>query len=146
MRAPAVGDRIPERRFLVSVDAMKVFSLLMRDPNPVHFDPEFVRALGLGDRPVNQGTITMGYPITAVIEWAGDPARLLTFRCRFLGTLLAGDEAVAGGVVTAVEADAGRTVATLDVWLDRAAGDRVVEGGATVDVSPGRADARARGS
>ena len=82
---------------------MKVFSVLMRDPNPVHFDPAFVRALGLGDRPVNQGTITMGYPITAVLEWAGGPERVVGFRCRFLRTLLADDEAIAGGEVTALE-------------------------------------------
>jgi 3-hydroxybutyryl-CoA dehydratase len=133
--AVAIGDRLPERRFVVAVDAMKVFSLLMRDPNPVHFDPDFVRSLGLGDRPVNQGTITMGYPITVVLEWIGDPARLLTFRCRFLGTLLAGDEAVAGGAVTGIETVDGRTIATLELWLERPGGDRVVEGGATVDAT-----------
>jgi acyl dehydratase len=124
----AVGDRIPERRFTVSAEAMKVFSLLMRDPNPVHFDPAFVRALGLGARPVNQGTITMGYLITAVLEWAGGPERVTTFRCRFLRTLLAGDEAVCGGEVTAVDT-AGE--ATLALWLDRG-DDRVLEGTATV--------------
>jgi 3-hydroxybutyryl-CoA dehydratase len=139
----AVGDRIPERRFVVSANAMKVFSVLMRDPNPVHFDPEFVRSLGLGDRPVNQGTITMGYPITAVLEWAGAPERLVAFRCRFLKTLLAEDEAVAGGEVTGLETVDGQTRATLAIWLDRGDGDRVIEGSATVvvDVAPPAAGA-----
>ena len=137
MSAVAVGERLPERRFVVSGEAMKVFSVLMRDPNPVHFDPEFVRGLGLGDRPVNQGTITMGYPITALLEWIGDPERLLTFRCRFLRTLLADDVAVAGGEVTAVDGD----VASVAIWLDREGGDRVIEGSATVALG-----ARAGGS
>jgi 3-hydroxybutyryl-CoA dehydratase len=134
--AVSVGDRIPDRRFVVDGNAMKVFSVLMRDPNPIHFDPEFVRGLGLGDRPVNQGTITMGYPITAVLDWIGAPERLLTFRCRFLRTLLADDEAIASGEVTAVEHDGGRTVATLSIWLDRADGDRVIEGSASVVLAP----------
>ena len=132
----AVGDRLPERRFAVSANGMKVFSVLMRDPNPVHFDPAFVRALGLGDRPVNQGTITMGYPITAVLEWAGGPERVVGFRCRFLRTLLADDEAIAGGEVTALETSGERTLATVAIWLDRGNGDRVIEGSATVVVAP----------
>ena len=127
-----VGDRMPERRFVVSGPAMKVFSVLMRDPNPVHFDPEFVRSLGLGDRPVNQGTITMSYPITAVLEWIGDPERLVTFSCRFLRTLLADDVAIAGGEVTAVATEGDRTHATMAIWLDRDDGDRVIEGAAVV--------------
>jgi 3-hydroxybutyryl-CoA dehydratase len=132
----AVGDRLPERRFVVSANGMKVFSVLMRDPNPVHFDPAFVRALGLGDRPVNQGTITMGYPITAVLEWAGGPERVVAFRCRFLRTLLAEDEAIAGGEVTALETSGERTLATVAIWLDRGNGERVIEGSATVLVAP----------
>jgi acyl dehydratase len=131
-----VGDRLPERRFVVTANGMKVFSVLMRDPNPVHFDPAFVQSLGLGDRPVNQGTITMGYPITAVLEWAGGPERVVSFRCRFLRTLLAEDEAIAGGEVTAVEREGERTVATLAIWLDRGNGDRVIEGSAAVVVDP----------
>jgi 3-hydroxybutyryl-CoA dehydratase len=134
--AVAVGDRLPERRFVVSGNGMKVFSVLMRDPNPVHFDPAFVRSLGLGDRPVNQGTITMGYPITAVLEWAGGPERVVAFRCRFLRTLLADDEAIAGGEVTALERSGGRTVARVAIWLDRDNGDRVIEGSASVVVDP----------
>ena len=99
---------------------MKVFSVLMRDPNPVHFDPAFVQSLGLGDRPVNQGTITMGYPITAVLEWAGGPERVVAFRCRFLRTLLAEDEAIAGGEVTALET--GRTAGRWPRWRSGSTG------------------------
>ena len=127
-----VGDRMPDRRFVVSGPAMKVFSVLMHDPNPVHFDPEFVRSLGLGDKPVNQGSITMSYPITAVLEWIGDPERLVTFRCRFLKTLLADEVAIAGGEVTAVDGER----ATVAIWLDSEGGDRVIEGSATVALPP----------
>ena len=57
-RSVAVGDVIPELTFTVEVGPMKVFSVLMDDPNPIHYDPEFVRSLGRGPEPVNQGTIT----------------------------------------------------------------------------------------
>jgi acyl dehydratase len=129
-----VGDLLPERRFRVDASAMKVFSVLMADPNPIHYDPAFVRALGLGDKPVNQGTITMSYAITAVVEWAGGVDRLRRFSCRFRGSVVADDEVTVGGEVTAVEERPQETLATLDVWLARQTGDRAVVGTAVVSV------------
>jgi 3-hydroxybutyryl-CoA dehydratase len=130
----AVGELLPERRFLVDGAAMKVFSVLMADPNPIHFDPDFVRRLGLGEKPVNQGTITMSYAITAVVEWAGGVERLRRFTCRFRGSVFADDEITAGGEVTAVDVQAGETLATLDVWLARQTGERPVVGTAVVSL------------
>ena len=131
----SAGQRLPDLSFRVDVGPMKVFSVLMADPNPIHFDPEFVRGLGLGDRPVNQGTITMSYAVSAVIAWAGGVDRLVNFKCRFLGNVVEGDDVTAGGEVIAVTAaDADRTV-EVDVWLERAGGQRVVEGSATVRIS-----------
>jgi acyl dehydratase len=128
----AVGDRIPELEFHVRAEPMKVFSVLMRDPNPIHFDPEFVASLGLGDSPVNQGTITMGYLLNAVLAWAGAAERLVVFRCRFLGSVVAGDTVRACGQVEAVEDDGDDRVVDLTVWLERADGERVLSGSARV--------------
>jgi acyl dehydratase len=128
----AVGDRIPGLEFHVRAEPMKVFSVLMRDPNPIHFDPEFVASLGLGDSPVNQGTITMGYLLNAVLAWAGEAERLVVFRCRFLGSVVAGDTVRACGQVEAVEDDGDDRVVDLTVWLERADGERVLSGSARV--------------
>ncbi len=128
----AVGDRIPELEFPVGAEPMKVFSVLMRDPNPIHFDPAFVASLGLGDSPVNQGTITMGYLINAVLEWIGEAERLLVFRCRFLGSVVAGDTVRAGGEVVAVEGAGDDRELDLSLWLARADGEHVLSGSARV--------------
>jgi 3-hydroxybutyryl-CoA dehydratase len=125
-----VGDALPARSFDVSAEAMKVFSVLMHDPNPIHYDHAFVRSLGLGDRPVNQGSITMGYLINAVLEWAGGPEHLERFQCRFHGSVLAGDTVTARGEVTAVEDG----TATVELWLEGPDGARVLTGGARVRV------------
>lgn len=130
----APGDELPVRTLQVDVRDMRVFTLLMRDPNPLHFDPDAVRAAGLGDRPINQGTITMAYPLNALLAAVPGPAALRSFRCRFLGSVYEGDEVRAGGTVTAVED--GRT--TVDVWLERGVGTRVLEGTATLELRPGR--------
>lgn len=131
-RSVNVGDTIPELEFAVSVEPMKVFSILMDDPNPIHYDPEFVRGLGRGDQPVNQGTITMGYLLNAVIAWAGGVEQLLRFRCRFGSSVVAGDRVVAGGTVTAVGTSPRGQTAELDLWLRRSGDQMALTGSATV--------------
>ncbi len=131
-RAVAVGDSIPELEFHVSAERMKVFSVLMDDPNPIHYDPEFVRSLGRGNEPVNQGTITMGYLVNAVVAWAGGVERLLRFRCRFGSSVVAGDRVVAGGTVTALGTDPRGQTAELEIWLKRSGDQPALTGSATV--------------
>ena len=131
-RTVRVGDRIPELAFDVSAEPMKVFSVLMDDPNPIHYDPEFVRSIGRGEQPVNQGTITMGYLINAVISWAGGAERLVRFRCRFGSSVVAGDHVVAGGTVTAVGTDPRGQTAELEIWLKRSGDELALTGSATV--------------
>ncbi|MEE8601446.1 MaoC family dehydratase [Euzebya tangerina] len=135
----AVGDEIPP--FVVasvSAEKMKTMAAIIRDPNPIHFDVEVTRALGLGDRVVNQGPSNMAYIVNALIAWAGSAAAVRNLRCRFNGNVFAGDRVEASGTVTAVEPgldEAGRqvTMISCDVWLDRD-GDLVVTGTARVVV------------
>lgn len=128
MSAVAVGTELPERTFTVDSGRMKVFSLVTDDPNPIHWDPDAVAELGLGDKLINQGGLNVAYVLNAVADWAGSPARITSFTVRFLGNVLENQQVTAGGVVTAVDGD----VATLDVWLQNAEGVKSVGGTATV--------------
>lgn len=135
--AVQVGDPIRELTFEVSAEPMKVFSILMDDPNPIHYDREFVHGLGRGEEPVNQGTITMGYLINAVVAWAGGVERLLRFRCRFGSSVVAGDRVVAGGTVTAVQTGPRGRTAELELWLRRSGDETALTGSATVLIGEG---------
>lgn len=126
--------RIPDRTVRVEAGPMKVFSLLTRDPNPIHWDGDAVRALGMGDRPVNQGGLNVGYVIGALTAWAGSGAAVRDLRVRFHGTVRAGDTVTAGGDVVQ---QTGRTT-SLRVWLRDAEGTDLLSGTATVEVSDGR--------
>ena len=131
--ALAAGDELaPLVIESVSSEAMKTVAALLHDPNPIHFDVAAVRALGLGDRPVNQGPSNMAYVVSMLSRSAGGPERIRRLRVRFLGNVLAGDRLVAGGTVAAVGDQDGERVAEVDVWLERGGGDRVLEGSATV--------------
>lgn len=112
---------------------MKTMAALLQDPNPIHFDPEVVRSLGLGDRPVNQGPLNVAYVANALLAWAGgDPAALRRLQVRFTGNVFAGDRVTAGGQVVEVQEIDGRTVATCEVWLDRDDGTRLLHGQAEI--------------
>jgi len=111
---------------------MKTVAALLNDSNPIHWDVESVEALGLGDRVVNQGPNNMAYIVTMLAGWAGGPGQVRGLRVRFLGNVLAGDRLTARGVVTGVREEGGERLADLDVRLERAEDDRVLDGTAVV--------------
>jgi acyl dehydratase len=129
-----VGDELPA--FVVeSVDAqrMKTMAALLDDPNPIHFDVELNKRIGYGDKPINQGPITMSYMMNVVVAAAGAGA-VRRFSCRFLGNVLGGERVECRGTVTAIDRDAG----TAEIELTAVAGDRpVLAGAATVSIQPG---------
>ena len=65
----------------VSAEKMKTMAALLSDSNPIHFDVDAVRALGMGERPVNQGPTNMAYIMNYLGEVFGSPAMLR----RYLG-------------------------------------------------------------
>jgi acyl dehydratase len=116
----------------VSVESMKTVAALLHDPNPIHFDVQTLQQLGMGERPVNQGPTNMAYVVNMLVAWTGDAASLRRLKVRFLGNVFGGDSVTARGVVTGVREEGGERLAELDVWLERAEDDRVLEGTATV--------------
>jgi acyl dehydratase len=131
-----VGDALPERvTEAVSREKMKTMAALLADPNPIHFDVGAVRALGMGDRPVNQGPSNLGYVVTMLAAWAGGPQHVRRFRVRFLGNVLGDDRVVARGTVTALRDEGGRRLADCAVELAVDGTRPVLTGTATVDVT-----------
>ena len=123
----------------VSAEKMKTMAALLNDPTPIHFDVETLQALGMGDRPINQGPLNMGYVMNAVTDWAGGPDRLRRLRVRFLGNVLAGHHLRVRATVTAVREEEGQRVADCDVVLEvvdgGVGGEAVLSGTATVALS-----------
>ena len=129
---PQVGMKLPELRTgAVSAGKMKQVALFLDDPNPIHFDPDAVRRMGLGDRPINQGPSGMGYVLNMLIGFCGRADAVRRFECRLHGNVFAGDELTAGGTVSSIDDG----FAHCDVWLKR--GDETVLSGMAVLVLPG---------
>ncbi len=138
--AVTVGTELPAYDIpSVSAEKMKTMAALLSDPTAIHWDVATLQALGMGDRPINQGPLNMGYVMNAVTDWAGGPDRLRRLRVRFLGNVLAGHHLRVRATVTALRQEDGARLADCDVVLEviegESAGESVLSGTATVVLS-----------
>ncbi len=115
----------------VSPEPMKTMAAILDDPNPIHFDADSVRALGLGDRPINQGPSNLGYLMEMLVGFAGTPERVRRVRVRFLGNVFAGERVECTGSVAAVDPAAGTAQLEVEAHAD---GRPVLSGTAMVDL------------
>jgi acyl dehydratase len=117
---------------VVDAARMKTMAALLRDPYPIHWDVDAVRAAGHGDRPVNQGPLNLAYVANMLMAWAGEGS-IRRLSVSFHARVFAGDTVVASGEVDAITADAGgERRARCTVRLTR--GDDLIVSG-TADVA-----------
>lgn len=104
-----------------SVDAerMKTMAVILRDPNPIHWDVDLVRELGMGDRVVNQGPNNMAYLVELLARNFGGEDLIVNLKVRFLANVFSGDRLIAGGVVNDVRAAGPARLAEVELWLRR---------------------------
>lgn len=126
--ALAAGSQLGPR-IIESVDAekMKALAVLLADPNPIHLDPAAVKALGMGDRVINQGPANLAF-IIDMLDHAVPGATLRQLSARFLANVFAADRVIAAGSVDSAERVDGELLLTCSVWLDIDGGGRVIEG------------------
>jgi acyl dehydratase len=113
----------------VSAPAMHEIALVLDDPTPIHLSGEAAAAAGLGDRPVNQGPVNMGY-VLDMLRTALPGATVKDLRVRLLANVFAGDRVVAAGEVQSTDGN----LVTCAVWLDVAGAGRAIEGTATLEL------------
>ena len=82
------------------------------DFNPIHIDPEFGKAVGLGGA-ILQGLCTLAFAAKTVTDWLGDPGKLRKIKCRFTAPVMMEDIITTKGVVAEVKG--GRAVIELAV-------------------------------
>jgi acyl dehydratase len=98
------------------------------DFNPIHWDPERAQEMGLGGV-IAHGMLSMGFLGQYAASLAG-PESVRRLRVRFGAMVRPGDVLTCKGVVREVEG----TRATLDVWAENEAGEKVTTGEAEVEI------------
>jgi acyl dehydratase len=114
---------------------MKMLALLLADPNPIHFDRAAARRLAGTDQVVNQGPSTMALGVNMLLA-AFPGARLVSYRVRLLGLVLAGDGVEGGGTVIDREIRAGQYGGGCPRHRPAPARGRVIEGEAVLVLAP----------
>lgn len=128
------GDEIPPWRMDdVDPQRMKTMAAILRDPYPIHWDPEATASLGLGHRVINQGPLNLSYITNMLMAWQG-PTCIRRLQVSFTDPVLDHDTVTATGTVTATKLVDGEQRAVCEVRLERN-GESVVTGNATVAIT-----------
>ncbi|WP_130177035.1 MaoC family dehydratase [Cryobacterium sp. SO1] len=113
-----VGDIVAESSFPLTRDSLVRYAGASGDFNPIHYRDDVAHAVGLPGV-LAHGMLTMGLAIQPVVDWAGDPARVLDYQVRFTRPVPVDPDL--GAVVTvvakvgALDTDAG--VARIDLTV-----------------------------
>jgi 3-hydroxybutyryl-CoA dehydratase len=126
----ALGPLVIDR---VRPEHIRAFAEVLDDPNPLHLDPEAVRAAGLGDRVMNQGPASFGY-VLELLRAVAPGARVTRLDLKLQANVFAGDRVIAAGVIDAIDLGDGDQRLTCSVWLDIENGCRALVGTAEVAI------------
>jgi acyl dehydratase len=82
-----VGDVIAEQAFELSRDSLVRYAGASGDFNSIHYRDDVAAEVGLPGV-LAHGMLTMGLAIQPVVDWAGDPGKVLDYSVRFTRPVL----------------------------------------------------------
>jgi acyl dehydratase len=132
----AVGEVVAEREFALTRDSLVRYAGASGDFNPIHYRDDVAASVGLPGV-LAHGMLTMGFAVQPVVDWAGDPGRVVDYQVKFTRPVVVDPEQ--GALVTVVakvgQLDESATVARIDLTVKL--GDDTVLGKAQVRVALG---------
>ena len=113
-----VGDVVAERSFDLSRDSLVRYAGASGDFNPIHYRDDVATSVGLPGV-IAHGMLTMGLAVQPVVDWAGDPARVVDYQVRFTRPVIVDPAEGARVEVTAKvgQLDAEARVARIDLTV-----------------------------
>ncbi|TFD47223.1 acyl dehydratase [Cryobacterium sp. TMT1-2-1] len=114
----SVGDVVAGGSFALTRDSLVRYAGASGDFNPIHYRDDVAVSVGLPGV-LAHGMLTMGLAVQPVVDWVGDPARIVDYQVRFTRPVLV--DPVDGAVVTVVARvgviDAEARVARIDLTV-----------------------------
>lgn len=77
-----VGDEVANAEHLITRDSLVRYAGASGDFNPIHYRDDIAEFVGLPGV-LAHGMLTMGIAIQTVVDWAGDPSRVVDYQVRF---------------------------------------------------------------
>ena len=119
----SVGDVVAEQTYPLSRDSLVRYAGASGDFNPIHYRDDVAAGVGLPGV-LAHGMLTMGLAVQPVVDWVGDPGRVVDYTVRFTRPVVV--DPVDGAVVQVsakvgqLDADAGIARIDLTVTFDGA--------------------------
>ncbi|MET0783974.1 MAG: MaoC family dehydratase [Leifsonia flava] len=113
-----VGDIVAERSVTLTRDSLVRYAGASGDFNPIHYRDDVAASVGLPGV-LAHGMLTMGLAVQPVVDWAGDPARVVDYQVRFTRPVLVDpqDGAVVSIVAKVGALDVEASVARIDLTV-----------------------------
>ena len=92
-----VGDIVAMAEYHLTRDSLVRYAGASGDFNPIHYRDDVAVSVGLPGV-LAHGMLTMGLAVQCVVDWAGDPARVVDYQVRFTRPVLV--DAVTGADVS----------------------------------------------
>jgi acyl dehydratase len=96
----SVGDVVAEREFALTRDSLVRYAGASGDFNPIHYRDDVALSVGLPGV-LAHGMLTMGFAVQPIVEWVGDPARIVDYQVKFTRPVVVDPETGAAVTVTA---------------------------------------------
>jgi acyl dehydratase len=94
-----VGDVVAGGSFPLTRDSLVRYAGASGDFNPIHYRDDVAASVGLPGV-LAHGMLTMGLAVQPVVDWAGDPARVIDYQVRFTRPIVV--DPMEGALVTVV--------------------------------------------
>lgn len=133
MSALNVGDVVAEASFALTRDSLVRYAGASGDFNPIHYRDDVAATVGLPGV-LAHGMLTMGLAVQPVVDWLGDPGKVLDYQVKFTRPVVVDPET--GAVVTVVAKVGAVEDAALRIDLTVTFGEQTVLGKAQVRVVP----------
>ncbi|HAM27442.1 MAG TPA: acyl dehydratase [Microbacteriaceae bacterium] len=129
-----VGQVVAEAGFALTRESLVRYAGASGDFNAIHYRDDIAQSVGLAGV-LAHGMLTMGVAVQPVVDWAGDPGRIVDYQVRFTRPVFV--EATEGAIVNVVAKvgalDIATTIARVDLTVTF--GGETVLGKAQVRVS-----------
>jgi acyl dehydratase len=128
-----VGEVVAEASFPLTRDSLVRYAGASGDFNPIHYRDDVAAEVGLPGV-LAHGMLTMGFAVQPVVDWLGDPGKVLDYQVKFTRPVVVDPET--GAVVTVVAKVGAIEEDALRIDLTVTFGEQTVLGKAQVRVVP----------
>jgi len=131
-----VGDEIPTLVKNCTTQQLVMWATGSGDMYPIHYDKDFAVGSSLPGIIVH-GALKNAFLGQMLHDWIGEKGEIKKFDCQYRAMDVPGQDIICRGVVTNKAQDGGLNLVELDIWTEKASGEKTSPGKATV-VLPSR--------